>query len=96
MRAACATAAAEAVPAEVARLGSTVTYTELPSGTRRSVRVVTPPNADANEGRVSVPSPIGCALLGHGVDAVVDVHLPAGASMHVRVDEAEHAVVLSA
>jgi regulator of nucleoside diphosphate kinase len=88
--------AAEAVPAEVARLGSTVTYTELPGGTIRSVRVVTPLHADANEGRVSVLSPIGCALLGHGVGAIVDVHLPTGASMQVRVDEVEHAVVLSA
>jgi transcription elongation GreA/GreB family factor len=88
--------AAEAVPGDVARLGSTVTYTELPAGARRSVRVVTPLHADANEGRVSVLSPIGCALLGHGVGAVVEVQLPTGNSMRVRVEEVEPAAAVSA
>ena len=87
---------ADAMPDSVVRLGSAVTYAELPDGPRRTLRVVAPLLADANEGRVSVLSPIGCALLGHGVGAVVDVQLPNRTSMRVRLDEVEHAAALSA
>ena len=87
---------AEAMPGHFVRLGSAVTYAEVPRGARRTLRVVAPQLADANEGRVSVLSPIGCALLGHGVGAVVDVQLPNGSSMQVRLDEVEHAAALSA
>ena len=82
---------AAAVPADVVRLGSAVTYRELPAGARRTLRVVTPLHADANEGRVSVLSPIGCALLGQGVGAVVDVELPTGATLSIRLEGIDHA-----
>lgn len=41
-------------------------------------------------------SPIGCALLGHGVGAVIGVELPNGSSTQVRLEEIEHAAALSA
>lgn len=77
----------EAIPAGVVRLGSAVTYRELPEGGRRTLRVVTPLHADANEGRVSVLSPIGCALLGQAVGALVDVELPTAAILSVQLEE---------
>lgn len=82
---------AEAMPAGVVRLGSAATYRELPAGARRTLRVVTPPLADANEGRVSVLSPIGCALLGLAAGTTAEVELPTGALLPVHLEEIEHA-----
>lgn len=79
-----------ALPVDVVRLGAAVTYAELPAGRQRTVRIVTPPLADANEGRVSVLSPIGSALLGQPVGAVLDVDLPSGRPLPVRVEAIEH------
>lgn len=83
---------ASALPADRARLGSTVSYEELPAGAARSIRLVMPIHADANEGRVSVLTPIGCALLGHAAGSVVDVALPTGTTVRVRIAEVEQAV----
>lgn len=82
---------AGALPGGVVRLGAAVTYRELPEGARRTLRVVTPLHADANEGRVSALSPIGCALLGQPAGAVVEVALPNGATLSIRIEEIEHA-----
>jgi regulator of nucleoside diphosphate kinase len=79
------------MPADVVRLGAGATYTELASGVKRTVRVVTPSQADASAGRVSVLSPIGCALIGRRAGAVVEVALPA-ASIAVRLDAVDHAM----
>ncbi|KAA0970460.1 nucleoside diphosphate kinase regulator [Aureimonas fodinaquatilis] len=45
------------------RMGSTVTY-ETEEGHNRSVTLVYPVEADINQGRISVLTPIGIALLG--------------------------------
>jgi regulator of nucleoside diphosphate kinase len=83
-------AAEGTMPADVVRLGAAATYTELASGIRRTVRVVTPSQADASAGRVSVLSPIGCALFGQRIGAVVEVDLPA-APIAARLDAVEDA-----
>jgi regulator of nucleoside diphosphate kinase len=55
--------AAEALPADVVRMGSTVEY-RADNGERRRVTLVYPADADIAEGRVSVLTPIGAALIG--------------------------------
>jgi transcription elongation GreA/GreB family factor len=76
-----------ALPPGTVRLHSTVAYEELPSGIRRRVTLVNPRDADAGRGRISAFSPIGRALLGQRKDRVIDVALPAGRRMKLRVLE---------
>ena len=76
-----------ALPSENARLHSTVLYEELPGRLRRRVTLVSPRHADASAGRISVLSPVGRALLGHAKGSTVDVALPLGRRLLVRVIE---------
>ncbi|MFG1479472.1 nucleoside diphosphate kinase regulator [Xanthobacter sp. V4C-4] len=50
------------VPASTVRMGSTVTYTA--DGGTRTVTLVYPAEADIANGRVSIMTPIGAALIG--------------------------------
>lgn len=52
------------MPARVVRLGSVVHYRDMMSGRQRRIQVVMPGDADMDEGRVSILSPIGAALIG--------------------------------
>jgi len=75
------------VQRENARLHSTVLYEELPGRLRRRVTLVSPRDADASVGRISVLSPVGRALLGHAKGSTVEVALPLGRRLLVRVIE---------
>jgi transcription elongation GreA/GreB family factor len=70
---------------DVVRFRSTVVYHELPAGVIRRVTLVGPRESDASVGRVSVLSPIGKALLGRSKGHVVEVELPMGRTIAVRV-----------
>lgn len=52
------------MPARVVRIGSTVRYRDLITGRQRQVQVVMPGDADMDQGRISILSPIGAALIG--------------------------------
>ena len=52
------------IPADVVTMNSEVVYEDADAGTRRTVRVVYPKDADAAAGRVSILAPVGAALLG--------------------------------
>ena len=51
------------IPSNVVRIGSLVTFQPV-SGAVRTVRLVFPGQADIAEGRISVLTPIGAALIG--------------------------------
>lgn len=51
------------VSSETVRMGSTVTF-DTNSGDRKTVTLVFPADADISEGRVSILTPIGTALIG--------------------------------
>jgi len=74
-------------PNDHARLHSTVAYEELPGRLRRQVTLVSPRDADASAGRISVMSPVGRALLGNTKGSTIDVALPLGRRLSVRVIE---------
>ncbi len=57
-------------------LGTTVTYDELPAGTRRTVTLVHPAGADPSRARVSVFAPAARALLGRRAGMSVPASLP--------------------
>jgi regulator of nucleoside diphosphate kinase len=54
---------AAAMPADVVRMGSTVTY-QADDGQQRTVTLTFPADADINLNRISILTPIGTALLG--------------------------------
>lgn len=66
------------VPDDVVTMNSDVLYEDLSSGTRRTVRLVYPADADAALGRVSVLAPIGSALLGLRVGQEIEWPTPGG------------------
>ncbi|AZO55728.1 MAG: nucleoside diphosphate kinase regulator [Mesorhizobium sp.] len=51
------------VPADTVRMGSTVTF-KPDTGDRKTVTLVFPGDADISEGKVSILTPIGTALMG--------------------------------
>ena len=61
-----------------ARFGATVTFEEEDGGQTQTVRLVASHDANPSEGALSVESPVGAALDGHGVGHVVEVKTPKG------------------
>jgi regulator of nucleoside diphosphate kinase len=55
---------ASEMPARVVRLGSRVRFRDVDSGRERTIRLVAPADADSAEGRISILTPVGAALLG--------------------------------
>lgn len=74
----------EALPEDCIGLGSRVTYAE-DGGATRSVTLVSPDEADAMAGRISVLSPIGLALIGRRRGALSDADLPNGRRIRLQV-----------
>ena len=70
---------AGAGPDGSARFGATVTFEDERSGKSQTVRLVASHDANASAGDLSIESPIGEALNGHGVGEVVEVNTPKGA-----------------
>ena len=57
---------ASAVPADVVRMGSTVTF-KSDDGQTRTLKLVYPVDESLNDHRISVMTPVGAALIGLGV-----------------------------
>lgn len=57
-------------------MGSVVRYAELPSGAQRTIVLVHPADANPSEGRVSLFSPFGRALLGRAAAPATEVIVP--------------------
>ncbi|HWK34654.1 nucleoside diphosphate kinase regulator [Sphingomonas sp.] len=55
---------ADDLPAHTVAMNSHVAYVDESSGTRRTVQVVYPQDADIDAGRISVLTPIGAGLIG--------------------------------
>lgn len=78
----------ERLPADRIAMDSKVEYQEEPDGERRAVILVHPIEADAAVGRISVLSPVGLALLGRTPGSLVDVALPGGRVLTIRILDA--------
>jgi regulator of nucleoside diphosphate kinase len=78
----------ERLPADRVAMGSTVTYVEEPSGVRRTVTLAYPQHADAAQGRISVLSPVGLALIGRKRGSVVMSAMPNGRQLGIRILQA--------
>lgn len=73
------------LPADRVAMGSSVTYCEEPGGERRTVALVHPGDAEPSEGRISVLSPVGRALLGRKSGSLVSVNVAGGRGWTIRV-----------
>lgn len=62
-----------------------VDITNLGNNARMSYTIVNPHEANLKEGKISIKSPIGDALLGKKVGDIVEVHVPAGI-VKLRID----------
>jgi transcription elongation factor GreA len=60
--------------------------TNLNSNAKMTYTIASPHEANLREGKISIKSPIGQALLNKHVGDVVDVDVPAGV-MKLRIDE---------
>jgi regulator of nucleoside diphosphate kinase len=57
-------------------MGSTVTYIDLTSNKRNEITLVYPSEANLDEMKISVLSPVGCALLGLKTNCTIDWAMP--------------------
>lgn len=64
---------------------SLVKITNLGNNASMAYTIVSPHEANMREGKISIKSPIGQALLNHHVGDVVEVHVPAG-KLRLRID----------
>ena len=57
------------------------------TGKMREYWLVFPEDADIMEGKLSILSPVGCALLGYSVGDTVEFPMPSGATKRLVVEE---------
>lgn len=73
------------VPANVVTMNSRVLFKDLRTHESGTVTVVYPSDASPSDGRISVLSPVGAALLGEAEGSVVELPLPHGQSRRIRI-----------
>ncbi len=66
------------IPKDEALLGATVNLKDLASGEELQYTLVSEPEADFSQDRISVTSPVGRSLLGHKKNEIVKIKVPAG------------------
>ena len=74
------------IPNGVAAYGSKVTVEDLEEGAEIVYNLVFPEEADVNEGRISLGSPLGRALLHRKVGDEIEVQTPKGKRRYAIVD----------
>lgn len=74
-----------ALPDDTIAVGREIDYLDQHSGRTHTVRLVNPPDANIDAGRISVLSPIGAALLGLSVGQTIDWPVPDGSLRRVEV-----------
>jgi transcription elongation factor GreA len=66
------------IPKDEALIGATVKIKDIDSKEEEIYTLVSEPEADFANGKISVTSPVGKALLGHKVGNMVKIDVPAG------------------
>ncbi len=81
----------DALPENVVRMNSTVTFEVEESGQQFHRTLYFPHQMAGKEHAISIVAPIGSALLGLEVGQTIDWRLPDGKHSHVRIIEVSHA-----
>ncbi len=76
---------AGSLPADVVAIGSIVTYRDEIAGRDHTIRLVHPHDADIDQGRISVLTPLGAALIGLAVGASMGWLTRTGAERRLTV-----------
>jgi regulator of nucleoside diphosphate kinase len=75
------------VPPTLVTMNSRIVFENGSTSRRREVTLVYPRDASATQGRISVFSPVGAALLGLSVGQEIDWELPNGRAARFRIAE---------
>ena len=78
-----------ALPQGVVTMGSQVTFRDEQSGQIRKVRLVYPKDEDIDNGRLSILTPVGAALLGLSAGQAIDWRTRAGLDRALTVLQVE-------
>ncbi|MDX2465414.1 MAG: nucleoside diphosphate kinase regulator [Porticoccus sp.] len=76
-------------PKNAVCMGSLVTYVELISNQRKTIRLVYPDQANLDEMKVSVLSPVGCALIGMKRNCSIDWKMLNNQHVKFKVESVE-------
>jgi len=76
---------ADKVPDNVVTMNSRVQFEDLRTGELDTVTIVYPTEADASDGRISVLSPVGAALIGLSETEEAELPLPHGQTRLIRI-----------
>lgn len=76
---------ASELPPNVVALGSEVEFEDESSGARRTVRLVTPGEADIEHGKVSILTSVGAGLIGMAAGAQISWPKPDGTERRLRM-----------
>jgi transcription elongation factor GreA len=68
----------EKIDRDKALLGATVVLKDLDSDEEIAYMLVSQQEADISQNKISIASPVGKALLGHKVDDIIQLEVPAG------------------
>lgn len=66
----------EKIPNDVITMNSLVVFSDIDSGSELKYQLVFPNDADIIQNKISVLSPIGCALLGYKIGDVISIKTP--------------------
>ncbi|MBQ0078076.1 MAG: transcription elongation factor GreA [Bacteroidales bacterium] len=73
------------LPKDCVSLLSKVTFTNLATGATMTYTIVSPHEMNLDEGKISLKSPIGDALMGKRPGDLAEVHAPAG-TLRLRIE----------
>ncbi len=79
----------ENIPADIITMNSLINFTDVESGSELEYWLVFPENADIGQHKISVVSPIGCALLGYKVGDIIELKTPGG-NKKIKVEKILH------
>lgn len=74
------------MPAGKAYIGAKVKLIDLDNSEELEYTLVSQDEADAVKGLISITSPVGKAILGHKIDDIIKIEVPAGALSYRIVD----------
>ena len=66
--------------------GATVTMLDVDTDNEVTYQIVGEEEANIKEGKISVTSPVGRALIGHNIDDEVSIKVPSGVKLYEIVD----------
>ncbi|MDR1076679.1 MAG: nucleoside diphosphate kinase regulator [Xanthomonadaceae bacterium] len=76
----------EQMPNNIVTMRSRVECMDTLTGESHILTLVYPNEADADQGKISVLAPVGCALLGLTIGQTIDWNAPGGRKLRLRVD----------